>query len=585
MPVLLPSPVFRWFVPAQNGTGLVPAAGYIAAFYAAGTDIEKTIYEPDGTPYPNPSNEATLNSEGYAEIWLGTGAYKLVVMDPDRAPVYTLDNITGEGSFSSGFLPTVIATDDPQTNGLAQYDTANSFVWCAGYYAIGDGGHGFFWNETSAEPDDGGYTIASTFDPTKVWFRIPDESGDVRAASFGYIGTLSQNLSSQLTAACAYAQGSGKRLIVGPGDNAILGTDTNDFYIYAPFIHFEAGSMLTGTGDFDNFIITGFATGTDEQHFTDAGYILQQPQVNAHPEWSGGSYGSLDNAAAFLIWFASLSSGGAFILPPGTWAWTGNTASFPYPTVPFTLYGTIHGTAGADIPPGVYYPAASRFRLGEVKFPNAATLTGPSASNIIATGDFIVTGSLSTTASSISSASHINAQGDINAGLGVAGGRFTVPAGISTRRVQAGGMYGVNIANATTSGTGATNLLSMSILASAFQNAGDHMRIRLAGVTTDSSAHNKTIAVTLAGITLATLTLSFQTADWIMEVDVWLKSSVDAYCMGTLKVGTAIITDIVVTGAALNFLTNQTLQVVGTAATSGDITQNILSVEYIPLYT
>jgi hypothetical protein len=570
MPVLMPSPVFRWFVPAQNGTGLVPAAGYKAKFYSAGTTDAKAIYDVDDTLYSSPSNIATLNSEGYAGIKLGNGSYKLVVTTAADVEVYTQDNISGGGTFGSGFVPTVIATDGPPTNGLAQHDTAEQFTWCAGYWEIGDGGHGFFWNETSTDPDDGGYTIASTFDPTKVWRRVQDEDGAVRAASFGYIGTRAGNLTDELLAACAFCTTNNKTLRIGPGDVAIIGQGLAETHLYAPEFYLEPGSMLTGDGTSEATIVFhGFVDGSAEQHFTDVGYLLDTIQINNHPEWSGGSYGSLDNTDAFVHWFASGS--GAYILPPGVWKYS-NTTAFPYPTVPFLMYGSIDATTGSDIPSGYYGTDTSRFRLNQILLTGGATITG-------AGGNLTISGDIS--GDSISSSGNVSAIGSVSAlGSVISGTDLIAAANTSSVTFKAGGQYQHIEDNATTSGTGATNLLSTVIAEGTFAANGDHLRICLSGISSGASVQEKVITVTVGGVTICSLNIAFQNASWQVEIDAWYSSS-SLFCANKMFAGQSVVSN-VIKSTPISWVPDRTLQCIGTAAVTGDITQQMLSIQYFP---
>jgi hypothetical protein len=577
MPVPMPAPVFRWFVAAQDASGLVPAAGYKAVFYSAGTLIPKEIYNKDDALYAAPSHIATLNSEGYADIRLGNGKYKLIVTDPDDAEVYTEDNISGGGTFGSGFVPTVMATDDPETNGLAQHNTTERFTWCAGYWAVGDGGHGFFWNETSADADDGGYTIASTYDPTKVWRRVPDEDDAVRAASFGYVGTRAGNLTDELLAACQYCTSYNKTLRIGPGDAAIIGQGFIETHLYAPEFYLEPGSMLTGNISEGTIVFHGYVDGSAEQHFTDTLYLLDTTQIDNHPEWSGGSYGSLDNTDAFQKWFQS--GAGAYILPPGVWKYS-NTTSFPYPSVPFLMWGSIDATTGSDIPSGFYGAATSRFRLNQILFSSGPTITGIggdiniegdsvaingnlSAIDINSTGNVSVFGSISTTTGSIVSA------GDVIAVAYQSGVQF-----------KAGGQYQHIEDDAVTSGTGATNLLSTVIAAGTFAANGDHLRIFLSGISSGASVQIKTIAVTIGGLTICSLSLAHQSLPWQVEIDAWYSSS-SLFCTSKMFAGGYSESDVIKT-TPISWIADRTIQCIGTAAVTGDITQQMLSVQYFP---
>lgn len=581
MTVLMPAPVFRWFVAAQNGTGLVPAAGYKAKFYSAGTTDAKTIYlDSEGTPYPSPSNEAVLNSEGYATIFLGSGTYKLIVTDPDDAPVFTLDNISGVGSFGTGFIDTVIGADD---DGLAEADTAaNHFVWCAGYWAIGDGGHGFFWNETSSTPDDGGYVIASVTDPTKRWFRVPDESGDVRAASFGYIGTKTGNLSNEMLAACSYASTYGYRLIIGPGNVAVLGTDESDFYLYAPTVYLESGSMLTGTGDFENFVFVGYVSGTSEQHFTLAGATFLITQTNENPEWFGASYNSLDNTAAFAKWFAC--GAGAFVLPPGAWKYA-NTGTFVFPEVPLVLLGSIDATTGSDIPSGYYGADNSRFRFHQLLFPNGATITEAEGGGIEIIGTTSVVGNLSTTTdSAIDSGANMSAQGSISSGFGATGGNLNSRAGTSSKRFNASGRYATIIGSAVTSGTGANDLLFTTLAQNSIVSDGDAIRIKIAGGCSITSG-NRLIQVKIDSTVVAAISGTLAGDQWSLTVEVFKNgSNFQSWWTGgaqSAATSTADIYSIDTLSGAMSFTGNMTVKCVGTAA-AGTITNTLLTMEILP---
>ncbi len=556
MPVLMPSPVFRWFVPAQNGTGLVPAAGYIAAFYSAGTDIAKTIYHPNGAPYASPANEATLNSEGYAEIWLGAGSYKLRVLNPDRAEIYTLDNITGAGSFGTGFVETVQPTDSAPTfgpNGLAQLDpAANKFTWVSGYWAVGDGGHGFFWNETSSEADDTGYVIASAIDGTKRWFRVQDEDGSVRAASFGYVGNRAEDLSTELLAASAYASGQIKRLVIGPGNAATISTTEEGFALYAlGGLYLEPGSMITGDGSFENLFITGYVSGSAEQHFTDCQPLFETPQMNENPEWFGSNVSLLDNTAAFSNWFASQAA--AFTLPPGVWKYA-NTTAFPYPNAPFILLGSIEATTGSDIPSGYHGTADSRYHIGALDV--VGEMTGGAS---------------------------IALQSNVIAGGGAAG-LLKARAGTGSRIYAASGQYGAVIDVAQTVGTGEEDLLSTGLSGGTLFIAGD--RICIAAVGNYQAASGvKTVKLKIGSVTVVTATITDTTGWWRLEVSI--------YCAGSgnfkydsqflLSAASSAHSPQIISGAltGIDFTVSNTILITGQAA-AGFIANDILNIDFYP---
>ncbi len=583
MPVLLPSPVFRWFVPAQDGSGLVPAEGYKAKFYAAGTTTAKTIYEPDGTAYPSPSNVATLNAEGYAEIWLGDGSYKLVVTDPDDAEVYSLDNINGEGNFTSGFVDTVIATDDPPTNGLAQVDTsANHFVWCAGYWQIGDGGHGFFWNETSSAPDDTGYVIASTFDPTKRWYRVPDEDDGVRAQSFGYVGTVNDDLTNQLLAACAFCTSYNKTLKIGPGSDATIDGGFATLDLYAPEFILEAGSMLTSGGTMTETHFHGRVSGTPEQHFTGFQAVFSDPQVNENPEWFGASTGA-DNTTAFGKWFASLPNGGAFTLPPGTWPYN-NTTAFPYPTVPLTLLGTIDATTGSDIPPGVYFPSNSRFRGHQFLGDNGQAITA-SGGGFTTSGSFSAAGDITTSgAGAIFSANAMTAGSSIIAGTGTSG-VLAQRAGYGTNTAAAMARDHVQIGAVSTSGTGATTLMNYTLTGNSLFTTGDSVIVEASGKTTGGSTGNRTIAVRIGSQDVFAPIASIGSGNnWVLKCEIFKASSTGYYTRSYWgwNDGTFLFFQSEST-TGIDWTIGNFIGIVGTSAV-GAIEQNTLSISYAVNY-
>jgi hypothetical protein len=595
MPVLMPSPVFRWFVPAQNGTGLVPAAGYKAKFYAAGTDTAKTIYELDGTPYPSPANEAELNSEGFAGILLGPGNYKLVVTDPDDATVYTQDNITGDGSFGTGFCETVIATDDPPTNGLAQVDTANKFTWCGGYWAIGDGGHGFFWNEESNNPEDGGYVIESTFDPTRRWFREQDEDGWVRAMSFGYVGTRAELLTNELLAAASYCQTNSRPLRIGPGDAATFGVTGQNYSLYVPACHFEEGAVLTTVTGVTEVRIYGIVTGPDSQIFEGPAPILfPTSQVLIRPEWFGASVDAEDNTAALNLWFASMEADvGAYQLPPGNWE-VDDLGAIDLPTAPLILLGAI--TAGEEsLPVGARFPADSKIRVGTIEFPNDATFEERSTADGEFSGRLYTSGlesSQDIIGTDITAVDDVTAGGDVIAHLGTGTGYF-----------GAAGAAIININAASTSGGGLDNLANLVLVANSLNTSLDRLKVVCAGTITDTdtgSDRDKRFVVTLGGQTVFDQTIYKMTSDavdwgaWRLEIDI-------VRAAGTFQASGSLISgfgsdgaDVDTTGlfqqsvladyrtASVDWTTNLTLQCAAEVMIGGTITQTLMFADAFP---
>jgi microcystin-dependent protein len=87
MATLLPVPKARFF----DASG-APLAGGKAYFYEAGTTTPKATYTDYSGTVPN-ANPVILDSQGYANIWLGTSLYKIVLTDANDVQIYTVDNI------------------------------------------------------------------------------------------------------------------------------------------------------------------------------------------------------------------------------------------------------------------------------------------------------------------------------------------------------------------------------------------------------------------------------------------------------------------------------------------------------------
>ena len=96
MAKLSPLGPFRAF----DSTG-APLLGGKLYTYEAGTSTPKTTYTDadEGTPNLNP---IILDSEGYADVWLDEGSYKLVLDDSSDVEQWSVDNVTGDTSTAFG---------------------------------------------------------------------------------------------------------------------------------------------------------------------------------------------------------------------------------------------------------------------------------------------------------------------------------------------------------------------------------------------------------------------------------------------------------------------------------------------------
>jgi hypothetical protein len=85
---------------ALDGEGDPLSGGKLYA-YEAGTSTLKDTYTDASGDTAN-TNPVILDSEGYANVWLGSGAYKLVLKDSTDVTLWTIDDITGESENAFG---------------------------------------------------------------------------------------------------------------------------------------------------------------------------------------------------------------------------------------------------------------------------------------------------------------------------------------------------------------------------------------------------------------------------------------------------------------------------------------------------
>lgn len=442
---LCPAPVLRWFIPAQPGTGggLVPAAGYKFKFYEPGTLDPATIYTDAAlsVPYPAPSNTAVLDSEGKALVYLENGkTYDARVYNASDVFVYgPIEGILGSGSLG---MTAADSFADLQTA-----DTSYKYCYIPGYYAAGDGGQGVFYIGANTAPD-GGYIQSSTFDPSKSWYRIPDEDGFVRAASFGFDQSSGSNFTTQMQAADAYCVTNSRPLLIDVGSStAELGAMTFN----APRVVF-VGRGIKGLNTVPAITFNSLVEGTPEFLFERMTVTLNNKAQKVYPEWwNAAGDGATDDLAKLNAMFASGAK--EFFLLDKDYEVTAA------PTLPAT--GTIKslGTITEGGGP-IYHVKPGVWVLNSVGLIKAQDLE--SVNNVTAGLDVIA-------------GNDITADRHLTAGEGSGAGHVKFKAGTGTVRPFAVGRYGQNLGSASTSGTVETDLLSVNIVANSLVNNGDSL--------------------------------------------------------------------------------------------------------------
>lgn len=110
MPLVQPMPFVRsqWF--DHNGD---PVANGFLYSYAAGTNTPLATYnDHTGSPGALNPNPVQLDSGGYADVWLTSASYKLVLQDANHVQLWSIDGVPGLGSLISvGDLPPLFTTD------------------------------------------------------------------------------------------------------------------------------------------------------------------------------------------------------------------------------------------------------------------------------------------------------------------------------------------------------------------------------------------------------------------------------------------------------------------------------------------
>jgi hypothetical protein len=203
MAILSPYPFFQLL----DGNGR-PYAGGLVYTYEAGSSTPKVTYK-DGTGDAN-TNPVILDSDGRADIWLDTGAYKMVFTDGQGASIFdpgtiegnvykTVDNINlGTG--------TSFAIVDTYSGLSGLSGSANSVAIIRGYNSAYDGGYGVYCYDTN----------------TSTWVLLYNGNVDVRW--FGAVGDGVTNDTTAFTNANSFAA-SVQLAIVAYSGNYLLSSD------------------------------------------------------------------------------------------------------------------------------------------------------------------------------------------------------------------------------------------------------------------------------------------------------------------------------------------------------------------------
>jgi hypothetical protein len=566
----LPQVAFRWFKP--DGT---PAFGYTAAFFGAGlTPIQANLKEVyDQTDLVAPISQTTVlpqlgvpfDVEGKMTIVLGNGNYLVAIYNELNILSFSIDNIT------SGTIGTLFANNIAELRAFSVADSqVTGFCYLLGYYNPGDDGHGvFYWDDADFAPDDDGYTISPDAAPvTGRWKRINDENGDVRAAAFGYDANTGTNQTAQMVAADGYAFVNNRRLRIGLGTSAMLGTMT-----FLSNVIFE-GSGITGTGA-PTITFNGQVEGPTVKLFYSMTVNMMGLCRDVKPEWWGALRDGLnDDIIPIKAMFAS--GAGSCFFTAGTYLVVGD----PLTPAPLVLVIRADGQVQDGPTTYVHFGLTSLTANSQVKADLIEALSTMIAGTTIVAGTGITstTGSIQATAGQVNAGTSMAAQTTIDTiSGGITSGLFLkARAGTGAQRFKAGGNLAAII--------GAGNF---SLPANTLVDDGDILRIAFDGVFTPAGVNNYTFATLFGGVAMTTAAIivfaEANPSPFRLEIIV-KKTGVNTITSHAILISRAVaVTSII----GENTVTNPTLTGActiqsGFAGTGGTILQTALFVDFFP---
>lgn len=168
------------FPPAQSFDGNGdPLTNGTVEFYEAGTTTQKDAFtnEAGDVALPNPT---TLDAEGRTQVWLGDGAYKIILKDGNGVEVDQRDDITGD--LSGEFLGNVanFSVNTTITTAFQNYFIKASGTIALSLLAAADAGEGFSFvvknvgSGTVTIDPDGSETPITTLSAGEYCFYICD---------------------------------------------------------------------------------------------------------------------------------------------------------------------------------------------------------------------------------------------------------------------------------------------------------------------------------------------------------------------------------------------------------------------------
>jgi hypothetical protein len=224
------SPRARFF--DSNGN---PLSFGRVSFYEAGTTTLKGIYTDITTTTPA-QNPALLDADGYVRdqgIWLGEGRYKFKLDAPNVIPpdinenadfnkLWTMDNIAGSTALNSGELSTIAVSTIEDLRALEV--GAYSLVYVAGYWAVNDGGGGWFnYDANDVQDDNGGTVVAPNGTPVTGRYLRNLENWETSVQYFGATSTATSVVDSYVQNALTWCLANNQTLVF-PSDTYTFGS-------------------------------------------------------------------------------------------------------------------------------------------------------------------------------------------------------------------------------------------------------------------------------------------------------------------------------------------------------------------------